>query len=102
MAKLGRDGRVSKHALTRVIPPHNGMRFKDSLDGTHYVGITPTQAAHTLDDEKQVHKPTVGKKGLAQVHTRDAQALRGPNRAEACAHEEKCDLGDSRWSYGKK
>ena len=54
MAKIGRDGRVPKSFIGADIPAHPGMQFKRAIDGQTFVGISPTQAAHPLDDEPNV------------------------------------------------
>jgi hypothetical protein len=38
------------------------MRFTRSVDGTHFVGVSKTQAAHPVQDgAKPIHEPTVEK-----------------------------------------
>lgn len=58
MRRLGRDGRVPKRFDSLI--PHGGMHFREH--GQLNAGISRTQAAHPLDDEKIVHDPRVGKR----------------------------------------
>jgi hypothetical protein len=90
MAKLGRDGRVQKHTQRDdyKIPPHDGMRFKTSVDGQSFVavGVSRTKAA-VLDGGLPVSELTEGKVAKrfyedGQSPTHPSQAIRRPNTAQ--------------------
>ena len=83
MAKIGRDGRAPKSFLGAEVPVNPGMRFVRSLDRTHFVGISRTQAEHPLDDEPMIHEPTVDKNFYrdGQVPTYPTQVNRRPGTA---------------------
>ena len=84
MAKIGRDGRVPKNFVGADIPVNPGMRFVRSLDGTHFVGISRTQAEHPADgNSPAIHEPTVEKNFYrdGQVYTHPSMARRRPGTA---------------------
>jgi hypothetical protein len=83
MAKIKNIARAGAAKTPHIATVHNGMRFVEAKDGQSLlrVGISKTQAAHPLDDSKQIHAPTVEKRIAAHsppIHpSHTSRQLRG-------------------------